>query len=131
MKKLSFSLLALMLSLTLTACGEEVEAPGDSDDGSSEAITDDQPATSQSPEGFILAEVAEHDSAEDCWQVIDGKVHDVTEYVASGEHPGGEAILAGCGKDATEMFFNRQDGTSHGPGAVEMLEDYYIGDLVE
>ncbi|KAH8681497.1 cytochrome b2 [Xylariales sp. PMI_506] len=48
-------------------------------------------------------EVAKHDSKDDCWVVVHGKVYDVTEFLP--EHPGGaKIILKYAGKDATEEF---------------------------
>merc|ERR1711990_842747 len=53
--------------------------------------------------GYTLEEVAKHNTKESCWVVLDGKVLDVTSFLA--DHPGGElAILTFAGKDATEEF---------------------------
>lgn len=71
--------------------------------------------------GFTAAEVAEHNSATDCWLILDGKVYEVTDFIPS--HPGGKAILKGCGKDATQMF------AGHPESAKAMKEKFYIGDL--
>jgi len=50
-----------------------------------------------------MSEVAKHNSKASCWVVLDGKVLDVTNFLA--DHPGGElAILTFAGKDATEEF---------------------------
>jgi hypothetical protein len=50
-----------------------------------------------------MEEVAKHNSKASCWVVLDGKVLDVTSFLA--DHPGGElAILTFAGKDATEEF---------------------------
>jgi cytochrome b involved in lipid metabolism len=80
---------------------------------------------------YTLTEVAKHDNVDDCWLVLDGKVYDVTEFVSS--HPGGKAILEGCGKDATELFETRPmgSGTAHSERARALSEDYIIGDLQE
>ncbi len=80
---------------------------------------------------YTLEEVAKHSSREDCWIVIHGKVYDVTSFIP--EHPGGDAILQGCGKDATELFETRPmgSGTPHSEEARELLERYYIGELKE
>lgn len=82
------------------------------------------------PQSYTLAQVAEHAGRESCWIAIDGKVYDVTSYVQSGFHPGKEAILMGCGKDATELFRNRPNGSgSHSDKAQAMLAKFYIGEL--
>lgn len=72
---------------------------------------------------YPLTEVAKHADKDDCWLAIDNKVYDVTTYVQSGFHPGKDAILNGCGKDATEMF------SQHSEKARSMLSKYLIGNL--
>ncbi len=72
---------------------------------------------------YSLDDVSGHDSEEDCWMAINGKVYDVTDAI--GPHPGGEAILKGCGIDATTMF----EGKPHSQNAHDWLDNYYIGEL--
>ena len=79
-------------------------------------------ASSVIPGGVALADVAKHATASDCWMAIDGKVYNVTSFIPN--HPGGEAILRGCGKDASDMFNSR-----HGERAKALLPSFYIGDL--
>ncbi len=77
---------------------------------------------------YTLDDVAKHTTADDCWLAIEGKVYDVTKFIP--RHPGGKAILQGCGKDATAMFNSRpNDGTSHSQRARDRLPNYYVGDL--
>ena len=47
-------------------------------------------------------------------------------------HPGKEAILEGCGKDATILFNTRPmgSGTPHSNTARSYLNDFQIGDLL-
>ncbi|CAA0832039.1 Cytochrome B5-like protein [Striga hermonthica] len=71
------------------------------------------------------AEVSLHNRRTDCWIIIKNKVYDVTPYVE--EHPGGDAILAHAGDDSTEGFF----GPQHATRVFDMIEDFYIGDLVK
>ncbi|KAG8702168.1 hypothetical protein FRC08_003654 [Ceratobasidium sp. 394] len=55
---------------------------------------------------FTTEEVAEHNSPEDLWIVIDSDVYDLSRFV--GIHPGGKAVLLDrivAGQDATEAFF--------------------------
>lgn len=80
------------------------------------------------------ATVAEHITKEDCWMIISGEVYNVTEYVRN--HPGGDDILRGCGKDATALFNTRRDenervgsGTSHSSNARSTLESFKVGVL--
>lgn len=51
------------------------------------------------------------------------QVYDVTEYVDI--HPGADAILRNAGGDSTQGFF----GPQHPPTTVDLLGEYYIGDL--
>ncbi|MDA3036462.1 MAG: cytochrome b5-like heme/steroid binding domain-containing protein, partial [Actinomycetota bacterium] len=65
------------------------------------------PAPAQKPVSTILPltsdEVKKHNSASDCWSIIDGVVYDLTNWV--GSHPGGSSrITAICGKDGTSNF---------------------------
>lgn len=71
---------------------------------------------------YTLEEVTKHFTKEDCWLVASSKVYDVTSFIPN--HPGGEKILQGCGKDMSE-FFN----TKHAKQSKEQLPVFYIGDL--
>lgn len=75
---------------------------------------------------YTLADIETHNSADDCWMIIEGKVYDLTKYVAFGEHPGGKTLLGGCGLDGTNLFRNEPP---HSEFAEGLLADYYIGDL--
>ena len=80
--------------------------------------------------GYTLSDIKPHNSASDCWFAVNGSVYNVTSYIASQKHPGGEAILLGCGKDATDLFTNRPDGKgSHSDKAFSMLVRFKIGVL--
>jgi cytochrome b involved in lipid metabolism len=75
---------------------------------------------------YNLSDLAPHNSANDCWMAIEGKVYDVTNYVPN--HPGNQ-ILKGCGQDATAMFDSIKGGRGHSDYAKSLYSDYYIGDL--
>ena len=80
---------------------------------------------------ITLEEIKKHNTNEDCWFAIEGKVYDVSQFIINKKHPGGAAILQGCGKDATELFNTRPMGskTPHSVRAREILKQFYIGDL--
>jgi cysteine-rich repeat protein len=73
--------------------------------------------------------VAQHNTPDDCWMIIQDKVYDPTMYMASDLHPGGYEIMEPlCGKDATEAFISKEGtGEDHTPSAYLDLDDYYIG----
>lgn len=73
---------------------------------------------------FTYKEIAEHNTEDDLWMIIDGKVYDCSKFVD--EHPGGEEVLLDLGgQDATGPFAD----IGHSDDAVKMLEDLYVGDL--
>ncbi|KAL5729009.1 Cytochrome B5-like protein [Ranunculus cassubicifolius] len=74
---------------------------------------------------YTRSEVTMHNKRTDCWIIIKEKVYDVTSYVE--EHPGGDAILDHAGDDSTEGFF----GPQHATRVFDMIEDFYIGDLIQ
>jgi len=78
---------------------------------------------------LTAAEVAKHNTASDCWMIINNKIYDVTSYMNS--HPGGTGTIAeGCGKDGTQLFDTKGGtGNSHSATADSILGSFYIGDL--
>ncbi|SCU80424.1 LAMI_0B02322g1_1 [Lachancea mirantina] len=73
---------------------------------------------------FSYKEIAEHNTQEDLWMIIDGKVYDCTKFID--EHPGGEEVLLDLGgQDATGPFAD----IGHSDDAVKMLADLYVGDV--
>ena len=71
-----------------------------------------------------LADIAKHNTAGDCWLIINGKVYNVTDFLSS--HSGGAASIAPyCGKDATAAF----TGKPHPGSDLNVLGAYYIGDV--
>ncbi|KAG6421025.1 hypothetical protein SASPL_117574 [Salvia splendens] len=84
-----------------------------------------QKFASQASKAYTKADVSSHNKRTDCWIIIKDKVYDVTSYVE--EHPGGDAILVHAGDDSTEGFF----GPQHATRVFDMIEDFYIGNLVK
>jgi len=78
-----------------------------------------------------LSLVSQHNTPENCWFVINGKVYDVTNYLSGDFHPGGdEIIIPFCGKDATSAFASKGDlGEDHSESGYEDLEVYIIGNI--
>jgi len=71
---------------------------------------------------FTLVEVQQHNSSEDCWTVIDGKVYDVTTYL--NRHPGGIRLAIQCaGRESSALF--QSSHLSKKPLAV--LQKFHIG----
>jgi len=72
---------------------------------------------------YTLEEVAKHNTKSDAWIVINGKVADITKWIPN--HPGGDIIMKGVGKDATKLF----NSIGHDDYAKKMLNKYKIGIL--
>lgn len=70
-------------------------------------------------------EVAQHNTKEDCWVIIHGKVYDVSEFLP--EHPGGPSIIIKyAGKDATKAF----DPIHPGDTLTKYLpKKYHLGEV--
>lgn len=87
--------------------------------------------TGETVKQISLSEIEKHANPTDCWFAVNGDVYDVTKYIAGGKHPGEDAILEGCGKDATVLFTTRPmgPGTPHSEKATNFLQTFKIGVL--
>ena len=76
-----------------------------------------------------IADVAKHNTAQDCYMAINGKVYDVASYID--KHPGGaNTIISVCGTEATTAFNTMGGkGRPHSSKANDMLQSYYLGQL--
>ena len=84
--------------------------------------------TSLSGVTLNMTEIAKHNSASDCWLLINDKVYDVTAAISA--HPGGSsAITRHCGQEATQAFNTKDVGRPHSGNAASQLAAYYIGDF--
>jgi len=72
-----------------------------------------------------MAEVREHNTFDDCWIIIHGKVYDFSEW--KDHHPGGPFVARMfAGKDATAEF-----GTFHSRMAEKHMAHFCVGELVD
>ncbi|MFH0873891.1 MAG: cytochrome b5 domain-containing protein [Candidatus Komeilibacteria bacterium] len=72
--------------------------------------------------------IAKHNSAADCWLIIDNKVYDMTNYLVA--HPGGVGtVISWCGADATQAFVTKDGRGSHSNQAYNLLNQFYLGNL--
>ena len=79
----------------------------------------------QAATGITLEELALHNTAQDCWSTVNGKVYDLTEFVS--QHPGGsDKIEQICGRDGTSAFNGEHRGDDT---AISTLGNLLIGDL--
>ncbi len=76
-----------------------------------------------------MNEVAKHNQASDCWQVIGGNVYDFSPYLA--QHPGGErAMVPYCGQEATQAYDSKGGrGQGHSSRAKSELSSFLVGPL--
>jgi len=139
---MKYIILGLFLPLILAGC---LKKPVDNDKGpidviniNEEVSNEETPEIDNSKPGSVsqveynLEEIAKHNNKSDCWLLINDKVYDVTDYIAGAKHPGGAAILEGCGKaNGTELFATRPmgSGTPHSEKAYGYLENFFIADL--
>jgi cytochrome b involved in lipid metabolism len=72
-----------------------------------------QTSNQNTPSGINLKELANHNSASDCWVVFNNKVYDITNYLSS--HPGGiSSIAVACGDSKLfENYLNAQHGSRY------------------
>jgi nitrate reductase (NAD(P)H) len=88
------------------------------------ATTGVQPTTSVATV-YTLSEVAKHNTAIDCWLIINSKVYNTTDYLNS--HPGGaQTIIPYCGTDATAAY---DAVMKHGVKASAELATIIIGTI--
>ncbi len=71
---------------------------------------------------YTRGEVARHDTDEDLWVIVDGRVYDLTEW--ANFHPGSRDVLVmHAGRDATEYF----NEVGHSEYARNKMKQFCIG----
>jgi len=73
---------------------------------------------------YKLKEVEVHNKDGDAWIIINRNVYNVSSWI--GFHPGGDVILEGLGKDASDLF----KSGGHGDYELEFLEKFKIGEVI-
>jgi cytochrome b involved in lipid metabolism len=92
------------------------------------AATNTPTPTTSANKGITTSDLAKHTNENSCWMAINGNVYDVTKYISS--HPGGNLILLGCGKDATDLFTGIASmGKRHSSRAQSLLAQLLVGQL--
>lgn len=72
---------------------------------------------------FTTTQVAAHNSASDCWSIINGSVYNLTSWI--NRHPGGsQGILSICGKDGTSAFQGQHGSNAN---AKQTLDTFKVG----
>ncbi len=77
---------------------------------------------------LTMEEVAKHNTASDCWMVINERVLDLTGFA---NHPGGSVYVPYCGTNGTAAYYNipGTGGRSHSATADSWLQAYTVGTL--
>jgi len=100
-------------------------APGEPAVKPGENIAPEPPQPEVNPNVLSLELVAQRNTPDSCWSVVDGIVYDLTAWIA--QHPGGAGRIIGmCGRDASADY-NRQHGGEGGAAAA--LAEYRLGEL--
>jgi cytochrome b involved in lipid metabolism len=95
------------------------------DQGTTAPTTDPSSESTAESTGITLEELATHNSAQDCWSAVNGKVYDLTEFV--NQHPGGsDKIEQICGRDGTSAFNGQHRGEDT---PVSTLGNFLVGEL--
>jgi cytochrome b involved in lipid metabolism len=85
--------------------------------------TTEETTNSSTEKTFTMTDISAHNTENDCWMAIGGKVYNVTEYVSM-HNP---AIVDGCGIEATSLFGSV--GKHSSPQIQALLGQYLIGTL--
>jgi delta8-fatty-acid desaturase len=75
---------------------------------------------------FTMAEVAKHNTIDDCWIILDNRCYDITRYVS--KHPGGVGpVVNMAGKDATDVFANYHAARVY----KQLLPAFLVGEVTD
>ncbi|MBU0660871.1 cytochrome b5 domain-containing protein [Patescibacteria group bacterium] len=111
----------LFLTVFLSGCGQSTEPTPETTPEETQTPIEEVLPT-EKDNSISLSDIQKHNTKEDCWTAIDGKVYDISPYIALGVHK--PVIVKGCGIDSSAMF-----ARDHGESDRMLLPDYYIGEL--
>jgi cytochrome b involved in lipid metabolism len=74
-----------------------------------------------------FSEVQKHATPTDCWMAIDGKVYDVTKYIA--QHK--QNLDKACGTEASKCYKDIKAGKGHSDSATKMMKYFLKGTLAK
>ncbi|KIY45038.1 oxidoreductase [Fistulina hepatica ATCC 64428] len=76
---------------------------------------------------YTEEDVAEHNNLASCWVIRDGKIYDVTAFLA--DHPGGDdMILNHAGRSVGDVMRDKLEH-EHSDAAYDILRQYMVGKL--
>ncbi len=100
MRKFLSIMLSTVLLITLSGCTKEVTTNINTPQNTNSSTQENINTTSSS-------DIYSHNSSSDCWTIINGITYNITDYIASKEHPSGNSdLISICGKDGTNAFNN-------------------------
>lgn len=118
MKKILSIVIGCVCLIVLSACTKEVLTNTNTSQNTN-SITQENINTADS------SDISSHNSASDCWTIIDGITYNITDYIASKEHPSGNTdLISICGKDGTETFDSIRKHSSQ--KTINVLNQYKI-----
>lgn len=86
------------------------------------------PISNTSTSAHTVSEIATHNTASNCWLIINNNVYDVSTYLV--QHPGGISVVTPyCGKEATQAFNTQGGRGSHSNTAKNLLTTFQVGTL--
>lgn len=86
------------------------------------------PAVNSNTTSYTASEIATHNTATNCWLIINNNVYNVSTYLV--QHPGGVSVVTPyCGKEATQAFNTQGGKGSHSNTAKNLLTTFQVGTL--
>jgi cytochrome b involved in lipid metabolism len=76
---------------------------------------------------YALPEIQRHNTRKDAWIDLFGYVYDVTDWISSHAHPGGDSILKGIGKEYSQEWKRVSSHQMTISDISKLLDKYLIG----